>query len=55
MKKTAENTDQAISTCKNCENCQNKVKKELPIKQLESDYCSDIRNHLSPNTKVIER
>ena len=55
MKKTTENTDQAISVCNNCGKCKNKQKKELPIKQLESDYCSDIKNHLSPLTKVIER
>lgn len=55
MKKITENTDQAISVCNNCGNCKNKQKKELPIKQLESDYVSDIRNHISPMTKVIER
>ena len=55
MKKATENTDQAISVCNNCGNCKNKQKKELPIKQLESDYCSDIKNHIAPNTKVIER
>lgn len=50
-----ENMNQEVSTCKNCENCQNKVKKDLPIKQIESDTCSDIRNHISPLTKVTER
>lgn len=25
------------------------------VKSLEADYCTDIRNHISPNTKVIEQ
>ena len=29
-----------------------KTGRRLPV--IESDYCSDIRNHISPNTKVIE-
>ena len=34
--------------CKHCDSTQNYV-------PFESDNCSDIRNHVSPNTKVIER
>ena len=33
--------------CKHCDSTQNYV-------PFESDNCSDIRNHVSPNTKVIE-
>jgi hypothetical protein len=50
-----ENSDQAISTCKGCEDCKKQVKVEIPVKQIEADHCSDIRNHISPNTKVSER
>ena len=25
------------------------------VKSLKTDHCTDIRNHVSPNTKVIER
>ena len=34
--------------CKHCDSTQNYV-------PFEADHCTDIRNHLSPNTKVIER
>ena len=34
--------------CKNCDSTQNYV----PFK---ADNCTDIKNHISPNTKVIER
>ena len=34
--------------CKHCDSTQNYV-------PFEADNCSDIRNHVSPNTKVIER
>lgn len=27
----------------------------LKVKSLEADYCSDIRNHISPNTLVKDR
>ena len=33
--------------CKHCDSTQNYV-------PFEVDYCTDIRNHISPNTKVIE-
>ena len=33
--------------CKHCDSTQNYV-------PFEADNCSDIRNHVSPNTKVIE-
>ena len=47
--------NQAISNCKNCGNCKNKEKEQLPVKQIKSDSCVDIKNHISPNTKVIEK
>lgn len=47
--------NQAISACKNCGNCAKKEKEQLPVKQIESDDCSDIANHISPLTKVIEK
>ena len=47
--------NQAISNCKNCGNCKNKEKEQLPVKQIESDLCTDIKNHISPSTKVIEK
>ena len=47
--------NQAISNCKNCGNCTKKEKEQFPVKQIESDSCVDIKNHISPNTKVIER
>ena len=47
--------NQAISNCKNCGNCKKKEKEQLPVKQIESDNCSDIANHISPLTKVIEK
>ena len=34
--------------CKHCDSTQNYV-------PFEADHCTDIRNHISPNTKVIER
>lgn len=34
--------------CKHCDSTQNYV-------PFEVDYCTDIRNHISPNTKVSER
>ena len=34
--------------CKHCDSTQNYV-------PFEADHVSDIRNHISPNTKVIER
>lgn len=43
-----------VGYCENCKNCPNKAKQDLPVKQIEVDYCTDIRNHISPNTKVIE-
>lgn len=33
--------------CKHCDSTQNYV-------PFEADHCTDIRNHISPNTKVIE-
>ena len=47
--------NQAISNCKNRGNCKKKEKEQLPVKQIESDDCSDIANHISPLTKVTER
>ena len=43
-----------VGYCENCKNCPNKAEQDLPVKQIEADHCSDIRNHISPNTKVIE-
>ena len=34
--------------CKHCDSTRNYV-------PFEADHCTDIRNHISPNTKVIER
>ena len=34
--------------CKHCDSTQNYV-------PFEADHCTDIRNHISPNTKVIEK
>ena len=34
---------------------QNDKQIDLSIKKDIEDHCSDIRNHISPNTKVIER
>ena len=34
--------------CKHCDSTQNYV-------PFEVDYCTDIRNHIRPNTKVIEK
>ena len=34
--------------CKHCDSTQNYV-------PFEADHCTDIRNHISPNTQVIER
>ena len=34
--------------CKHCDSTQNYV-------PFEADHCTNIRNHISPNTKVIER
>ena len=47
--------NQPIITCKNCGNCKKKEKEQLPVKQIESDSCVDIKNHISQNTKVIEK
>ena len=33
--------------CKHCDSARN-------FAHLEEDHCSDIKNHISPNTKVIE-
>ena len=34
--------------CKHCDSTQNYV-------PFEADNCTDIKNHISPNTKVIEK
>lgn len=34
--------------CKHCDSTQNYV-------PFETDNCTDIKNHISPNTKVIEK
>ena len=47
--------NQEISNCKKCGNFKKKEKEQLPVKQIESDDCSDIANHISPLTKVTER
>lgn len=41
--------------CKNCDDCPNKKKEDTPIRQIETDYVSDIRNHIAPTTVVIEK
>ena len=43
--------------CKHCDSAQNYVPFDVTVKPWsdeETDYCSDIKNHISPNTKVIE-
>ena len=37
--------------CKHCDSTRNFI----PLNEDITDYCSDIKNHLSPLTKVIER
>lgn len=48
-----------VGYCENCKNCPNKAEQDLPVKQIEVDHCtdyvSDIKNHISPTTVVIER
>ena len=37
--------------CKHCDSTRNFI----PLNEDITDYCSDIKNHISPNAKVIER
>ena len=37
--------------CKHCDSTRNFI----PLNEDITDYVSDIRNHIAPNTKVIER
>lgn len=44
-----------VGYCENCKNCPNKAEQDIPVKQIEADHCTDIKNHISPTTVVIER
>ncbi|MFC2995128.1 hypothetical protein ACFODO_07555 [Acinetobacter sichuanensis] len=48
------NNHQETSHCNNSGNCEKRFNSSEVIKQLESDQITDIRNHISPNTKVVE-
>lgn len=48
------NNHQETSHCNNSGNCEKRFNPSEVIKQLESDQITDIRNHISPNTKVVE-
>lgn len=37
-----------------CIHCESEIELSKPSKQLESDDCTDIRNHVSPSTKVLD-
>ena len=37
--------------CKHCDSTRNFI----PLNEDITDYCSDIKNHLSPLTKVIDK
>lgn len=47
------NNHQETSRCNNSGNCEKQFNSSEVIKQLESDHVTDITNHISPNTKVI--
>lgn len=47
------NNYQETSHCNNSGNYEKRFNSSEVIKQLESDHITDIRNHISPNTKVI--